>query len=134
MVFQQVLNVQNRSGTLQSGQYPPSGQGRLPAGLDRVTVRIDLGAAGNPNDFTNAAQAILLRIEWSRDDGATWINTGDMSLYGSPTREWGRSRSPAGLFIAQGVPQGEFYPTHVRAGYALIGTVRFGISVDAVPA
>lgn len=133
MAFQQLLPVQNRSGTLQSGQYPPAGQGRLPAGYDHVTVRIDLGPAGNPNDFTNPAQAILLRIEWSRDDGATWINTGDMACYGSPTRQWGRTQSPYSLYIAQGVPPAPYYPTHVRAGYALIGTVRFGVSVEAVP-
>lgn len=124
MAFVSVLGVQNRSGAAATGLRV------MPADLHNVRLRVDLGAAGNPQDFTDPDERLTLRIEWSNDNGITWINPGDTVFAGSPTRGWGRSNSPAGLVSGQEIPQGNLYPTHYRASYSVLGTVRFGVSAE----
>lgn len=70
MAFQTAINRTIR----QPGLHRSSAR-TLPVGLSRVTVRLD-------SDWPDTADVALLGIEFSPDDGTTWLHRVSAAIYG----------------------------------------------------
>jgi hypothetical protein len=129
VTFVQALPVQARSGTLNTSTLA------VPAGLQSVTVRIDVPVAGQSNPFVLPAQQLLAEIRLSYDGGLTFPDATNSGRWnGMPTWNgtdggWGKGGPPV---VGVGFAPGR-YPTHFRAGYTVEnGPISFGVSVEEV--